>query len=140
MINLVEFDYNSMLKEAIQKVPKRAEKNSRFKIPQVNSEIEGQKTIVKNFSDITQQLRRDPNHVAKYLFKEFAARGNVQNNVLIIQSKVSRESLQKKLEAYIKEFIYCKTCGEPDTKLEKEDRITFMKCEACGAKHAARSV
>ena len=129
-----------MLKEAVEKIPKKTEKNSRFKIPQIVSEIEGQKTIIKNFSEITEQLRRDKNHVAKYFFKEFAARGDIQNNVLIIQTKVSGDSLQKKLEAYIKEFVYCKTCSEPDTKIEKEDRITFLKCEACGSKHAVRNL
>ena len=136
----MDLDYTSMLKGAVKKIPKKAEKSSRFKIPQIVSEIEGQKTIVKNFSEISAQLRRDPNHLAKYLFKEFAARGGVQNGVLIIQTKVSRDAIQKKLETYIKEFVYCKTCGEPDTKLEKEDRITFMRCEACGARHAVRDV
>lgn len=136
----LDFDYVDMLKEAMAKIPKKTERNSRFKIPQVVSEIEGQKTIIKNFSEIAEQLRRNPNHLAKYFFKEFAARGTIQNSSLIIQSKVSRDSVQKKLEAYIKEFVYCKTCGEPDTKLEKEDRMIFMKCEACGSRRVVRNV
>ncbi len=136
----MQLDYSSMLKEAVQKIPKKTEKNSRFKVPQAVSEIEGPKTVVKNFSEIAGQLRRDSNHLAKYLLKEFATRGNIQNSFLIIQTKASTDSIQKKLEAYIKEFVYCKTCGEPDTKIEKDDRLTFIKCEACGSKHAARNI
>lgn len=137
----MDSDYADMLKSVMEKIPKKdVEKSSRFKIPQVVSEIEGQKTVVKNFLEISERLRRDGKHLAKYFFKEFASRGEIQNNFLAIQKKASGDMLQKKLEAYIREFVYCKTCGEPDTKLEKEDRMTFMKCEACGSRRAVRDI
>ena len=34
----------------------------------------------------------------------------------------------------MKEFVYCKECGKPDTKLIKDERKYYIKCEACGAK------
>jgi len=30
--------------------------------------------------------------------------------------------------------IICPTCKSPDTRVEKENRITLLKCEACGAR------
>ena len=31
-------------------------------------------------------------------------------------------------------YVECPTCQSPDTKVEKENRISFLICEACGAK------
>jgi translation initiation factor 2 subunit 2 len=135
----MEFDYQEMLKSAMEKIPKKIDTTDRFKIPQAICEIHGSKTLIKNFNEILSGLRREPQHISRYLLKELAARGNVEGNMLVIQTKASTDMVQKKLEDYIKEFVYCRVCGEPDTKLSKEDRITFMKCDACGAKSPVRT-
>lgn len=133
-------DYESLLNRIYEKIPKKMETAERFKVPLVEVEIVGPKTVFKNFVQITTILRREPNHVAKFLFRELAAPGSIQNNTLIFQGKVGKEILQKKIEDYIKEFVYCKECGEPDTKLVKGNRVTYMVCEACGAKRPVRSL
>ena len=38
----------------------------------------------------------------------------------------------------MKEFVICKECGKPDTELKKENRLNFINCLACGAKHPVR--
>jgi len=35
--------------------------------------------------------------------------------------------------------VLCPECKKPDTQLKKEDRITTIKCSACGAKHPVRA-
>jgi translation initiation factor 2 subunit 2 len=137
---LMEFDYNQLLKKAQEKIPKKIDTTDRFKVPEVVCELHGNKTLVKNFMEIINILRREPNHMSKYLFKELATPGNVEGTMLILQTKVPIDMLQKKIEDYIKEFINCKECGEPDTRLVKEGRIIYMVCEACGAKHPVRSL
>lgn len=136
----MEFDYNEMLKGAMEKMPKKMDTSDRFKIPQAVCEIHGNKTLVKNFNEIINGLRRDASHLSKYLFKELAVPGSIEGSILTLQTKVSCDMMQKKIEDYIKEFVYCKVCGEPDTKLVKEERITFMKCDACGAKSPVRTI
>jgi translation initiation factor 2 subunit 2 len=133
-------EYQVLLKKAMEKIPRKTSSRERFEIPEVVSEIQGFKTLVKNFGKIAVELRREPSHLSKYLFKELATPGSIQGSVLILQSRFSKDVLQKKINDYVKEFVYCKVCGEPDTKLEKEDRITFMKCEACGARSPVRSI
>lgn len=133
-------DYESLLNQAFEKIPKKMETAERFKVPSVEIEIVGPRTVFKNFQQITTILRREPNHVAKFLSRELAAPGSIQANTLVFTGKVGREILQKKIEDYIKEFVYCKECREPDTKLVKEGRVTYMICEACGAKHPVRSL
>ena len=133
-------EYEEMLKKVMEKLPKRAEGSSRFKLPLAVCEVSGSKTIFKNFGEILSVMRREPHHFAKYLFKELATPGNLQGQTLIFQGRIQLAMLNKKIEDYVKGFVYCKECGEPDTKLVKEDRIIFMKCEACGSKHPVRSI
>ena len=133
-------DYENLLKRAIDKLPKKLETKDRFEIPTINAELSGSRTVLRNFGDILAILRRESNHLAKYLSKELATAGSVQGNILVFQGKLSKELLQKKVDDYVKEFVYCKQCKAPDTKIVKEDRLSFMKCDACGAKHPVRSI
>lgn len=133
-------NYEELLKRAYEKLPKRIEERKRFEVPVAIIEIQGNKALIKNFSDILVALRRDANHFSKFLMKELATPGSVQGSMLILQRKVSREILQKKIENYLKEFVYCKECREPDTKLIKEERIIILKCDACGAKYPVRNI
>lgn len=133
-------EYEELLKRAMEKLPKTIEKRERFEVPKILYEISGNKTVLKNFGEILVVLRRDAGHLAKYLSKELATAGSVQDNTLIFQGKISREILQKKIDDYVKEFVYCKECGKPDTKFVKEGRIYFLVCEACGAKKPVRSI
>jgi len=132
--------YEDMLKNAMEKMPKKSKEEKRFEIPRVITLIQGNKTIIKNFGEIVSALRRDERHLAKYIFKQLATPGNIENGTLVLQRKVYNDMLQKKLEDYIKEYVFCKVCGEPDTLLEKENRMIFMKCEACGARSSMRSI
>lgn len=136
----MDFSYESLLKGAMEKVPKREGSGKRFKVPQAIVEAQGAKTVIKNMAEISSALRREPEQVGRFIAKEMAAPGSIQNGTFVLQAKASKEMLQKKLEDYIKNFVYCRVCGEPDTKLEKDDRIVFIRCEACGARSAAKPV
>jgi len=134
----MEFEYQKLLKKAMDNLPKKTTTKERFVIPDLAYEQQGNKTILKNFVDLLNILRREPRHLARYLFKELATRGSIKNNSLVLDTRVSRENLTRKIESYVQEFINCKVCNEPDTKLIKEDRYIFMVCEACGAKTPIR--
>jgi translation initiation factor 2 subunit 2 len=124
----------------MEKLPKKAENKKRFTVPEVEFEFSGNKTIFKNFLAIANILRRNPAHLSKYLLKELATSGSIEGSTLVFQRKLPSNLLQEKLNSYIKKFVYCKVCGEPDTKLVKENRITFLVCEACGAKYPVENV
>lgn len=136
----MSFDYESLLKSGMEKVPKKEDTGKRFKMPQIVVEAQGTKTVIKNFDEIASALRRDPAHIARFISKELAAPGSVQSGSLVMQGKFPSELMRKKVEDYAKNFVYCRVCGEPDTKLEKDDRITFIRCEACGARSAAKPI
>jgi len=130
-------DYESLLEEVFKKIVKKETKD-RFKIPQIDGELQGTRFIIKNFKKIAEYLKRDPRHLAKQLMLSLASSGSIEGEVLILNSKLRRDVVQQKLEEYIKKYIFCKVCGEPDTKLIKEERIYFIQCDACGARYAVK--
>lgn len=129
-----------MLKEAKEKLPEDITKKKRLKIPRPKLMIQGNQTFIINFEDITNALRREPKHLAKFLFRELAKPGHLEGKRLILQGKVTKRLVEKKLKSYIREFVYCKECNRPDTKLVKESRILLMVCEACGARQPIRDI
>ena len=133
-------NYEKMLSEAMTKISKHVSKDTRLEIPSPQIIIQGNQTIITNFIEIANSIRRDPKHIAKFLFRELAVPGNINDTRLILQSKVYRNLIEKKINDYIKEFVECKECKKLDTVLIKEKRITFLKCEACGAKETVRNI
>jgi len=133
-------DYETLLNKAYEKLPKIEEQIDRFRIPIVETMIQGNQTIIKNFSQISEILRRDPSHILKFLTKELATPAGLNNERAILQAKLSQKIIQQKLEIYVNDYVLCKECKKPDTKLIKEDRITFLKCEACGAKSSLKAI
>jgi len=132
--------YEQMLKEAEKKISRDIYKESRLEIPPPNVITQGNKTFITNFIDIVNSIRRDPKHLAKFLFRELAKAGHIDSNRLILQGKVMKSLVQNKIDAYMKEFVLCKECNRPDTNIVKEDRLIFLKCEACGAKQPLRRI
>jgi len=132
--------YEDLLESALEKMPKKLHEKDRFQVPEVIIEPQGNKTLIKNFIDIANALRRDPNHISKYLFKELATPGGIQGSSLILQTRLTKETIQKKLESYISTYVFCKICGEPDTKFVKEGRITFVQCDACGSRSSYKAI
>jgi len=130
-------NYEELLEEAFKKIVKKETKD-RFQIPQIEGEMQGTKFIVRNFKKIADYLKRDPKHLAKYLMLSLATPGSIEGETLALNTKVRRDVVQQKLEEYIKKYVFCKVCGEPDTKLIKDDRIYFIQCDACGARYAVK--
>jgi len=38
-------------------------------------------------------------------------------------------------QIYVKDYVECPTCKSPDTKIVKENRISFLVCEAWKVVH-----
>src|SRR3989344_9555612 len=132
-------DYNSALDNVYKNLPESILKKERFELQEVKSIIQGNKTIISNFSSIVSQIRREPQHLLKFLLRELATPGNIDGPRLILGRKISSRLIQQKVEEYVKIFVLCHDCKKPDTKLIKEDKILSIKCMACGAKHPIKS-
>lgn len=133
-------EYKELLKEAREGLPKSVFEKERFEIPKIMGHIQGNKTILSNFLQIADILGRKPEHLLKYILKELAAPGEIKKNgSVIIGTKISALRINEKVRQYTNEFVLCPECGKPDTKIEKEDKFTFLKCHACGARHPIKT-
>lgn len=131
--------YEKMLEEAYKKVKQVSHvKEDRFNLPKIKGYFEGRKTILTNFFQIVNYIRRNPEHFQKFILRELAASGQKDGERFILNIKVPSKKINQKIEEYVKEFVLCRECKKPDTELIKEDRLTFLHCLACGAKHSVR--
>lgn len=131
--------YEGLLNEAYGKVKQVKESGARFEIPKIEGRIEGKKTILTNFMQIISHLRRPVEHFQKFLLKELATPGQLEGERLILNNKIPSAKINQKIEEYADEFVLCRECKKPDTEIIKEDRLSFLHCLACGAKHSIRS-
>ena len=128
-------NYNDLLTRARNQLPESVNIAERFEVPKVKGHLEGNKTIISNFNQITQTLGREPAHILKYLLKELATPGVIKSQMLILGTKASASRINEKIVNYAREFILCTDCGKPDTKLLMEGNLQMLKCTACGSKH-----
>ncbi len=126
-------NYNELLNKAYENI-KPCEECERFAVLKAEGLIEGNKTIISNFMQIANCLRREPEHLAKFIFKELAAPGEIQGDRLILIKKVSSQNINEKIKLYAEKFVLCPNCKKPDTALIQENDTTFIRCLACGAK------
>ena len=132
-------EYITLLKKAKAQLPETAVRSERFEIPQVTGHIQGSKTLVTNFAQICTTLNRPQEQILKFLQRELATPATIDGPRLSLGRKISSELINQKLAQYCKDFVICKECGKPDTKLEKEEKYLFIKCSACGAKNPVKT-
>lgn len=131
--------YMELLKKAKENLPELKKGSERFEIPKADV-ITGKQTVIKNFADISKKLRRDPKHIAKFLLKELAVPGSLDESGLVLQGKVYSSLINQRIEEYTKDFVLCHECGKADTAVQKIEKTLVMKCEACGAKRSLRMI
>ena len=133
-------DYKSMLENVRKSLPEVVFTKERFEIPKVLGHIQGNRTIISNFTQIASTLRRDVDHMLKFVLKELATPGEIKKSgSLILGTKVPASRINEKIRQYANEFVLCFECGKPDTQIVKEDVLTYLKCTACGAKNIVKA-
>ena len=133
-------EYKELLKKAREKLPKSVFEKKRFEIPKIIGHVQGNRTVLSNFLQIADILRREPEHLLKYILKGLATPGEIKKSgSVIIGAKIGASRINEKIRQYANEFVLCQECGKPDTKIEKEGNFHFLKCQACGARHPIKS-
>ena len=127
-------DYEKLLKRIENGISQKSDSVNRFELPMVDVTWEGKKTILRNFIEFPKAFRRDPTIILQYLSKEFAVPAERIGDAAMFIGKRDPDDFTRLLKIYVKDYIECPTCKSPDTRIEKEKRISFLNCEACGAK------
>ena len=123
-----EDDYMALLNRAKIACPETIENHERFEIPELEILQEGKITVFRNFIDVTDKLRRDPQHVLQFLLKELGAPGNVEGRRAVFKAKISPNQINDKIQMYTETYVICSECGLPDTKMVKDGRTLMLEC------------
>ena len=133
-------DYDKMLADVRKNLPEAVFVKERFEIPKVMGHVQGNRTIISNFLQIASTLRREVDHMLKYVLKELATPGEIKKSgALIMGTKVPASRINDKIRQYAHEFVLCSECGKPDTQLVREGDLMYLKCTACGAKNFVKA-
>ncbi len=136
---MADDDYLSLLKRAKDDLPDTIEKHERFSIPEPDVFQEGKQTVIRNFGDIVDTLRRDEEHLLHYLQRELGAPGEIDGRRAILKARLSSDQIMDRIESYTSSFVLCSECGRPDTKITKDGRVLVLECDACGAHRPVHS-
>lgn len=111
----------------------------RYKMPKLITKIEGRgngiKTNVVNMVDVAKALARNPSYTTKYFGCELGAQSKFdeKTGTSIVNGAHDTTKLASLLENFIKKYVQCYGCGNPETEvvITKTQLIT-LKCAACG--------
>ncbi|MEM0359963.1 MAG: translation initiation factor IF-2 subunit beta [Candidatus Diapherotrites archaeon] len=131
-------NYEELLEKAYKQIPPESLKKERFEMPKLQVIVQGNKTIVANFSKTIKDLQREEKHALKYFTSQAASAANIEGGRLILKGVFSQHELQGFLEDYVKRFVLCRECSRPDTKIIEQKGVKILKCSACGAITAIR--
>lgn len=137
---MAELNYEKMLEEAYEELPPEVFKRERLEVPKASYIVFGSRTFLTNFREICNALNRDPSHLLRFLAREMATSGALDGARAVFQGKFECETLNRLIRRYMEEFVICPVCKRPDTKIIKEKRLSFLLCEACGAKSPVRRI
>jgi len=139
-VNALKYDYNELLKRARAQVPEVTLKRERLELPRLFVSMVGMRTTIANFREVADTLDRDPQHILKFLTREMATAATYHDGRAIFQGKFPRDTFERLLQRYMEAFVICPVCKRPDTKVLKEKRLSFLVCNACGAKSSIKQL
>ena len=130
--------YEALLKKAYANVTVQSESTERFTVPEAKVYIEGKTTVLENFAEIADIVRRDQDHLMKFLLGELGTAGKIDGNRAIFNGKFEQSLINGLIRSYVDDYVICSECGKPDTRLVKDDRVLLLRCDACGGHRPVR--
>eukprot|EP00892_Ulva_mutabilis_P011881 jgi/Ulvmu1/9065/UM005_0158.1 len=110
----------------------------RYRMPKLVAKVEGRgngiKTNVVNNVDIARALDRPPTYTLKHFGCELGAQTNFdkKTGTSIVNGAHDAKKLSEVLEIFIKKYVQCYSCGNPETVIKIRRECIFLKCKACG--------
>ncbi len=134
------FDYQALLQRAREQLPPEVYERPRFTIPKVSAFIQGPRTVIRNFKEIIDSLRREPRHLIRFLSRELATAGETRGRQAIFNGRFNTRGLDELVQRYVKEYVLCPICNGPDTDMQREERLLVLVCSVCGGRTPLKSI
>jgi translation initiation factor 2 subunit 2 len=142
-----DYEYNELLERVFQMLSennpdlaKSKKKSIQIKPPEVLREGT-KKTVWANYQEICDMMHRQSDHVLAYARAELGTSISVDGNQrLVIKGRFQPKQIESVVRHYVHEYVSCRTCKSPDTLLKKENRLYFIKCQACGSTRSVATI
>lgn len=133
-------NYDNLLLRAQKQLETINVEHKRFVIPELESLVQGRKTILKNAGQVCKILKRDIQHLLKYFVKETGIPATNDDTKIVLNGNVNSFRVKQIYDRYIEEFVLCKQCKKPETRIIVEKGVLLLKCDACGAINPLRKL
>ncbi|RNF24639.1 putative eukaryotic translation initiation factor 5 [Trypanosoma conorhini] len=114
----------------------------RYKMPTIQTKVEGSgngiKTVFPNIHDVCLAINRPEEVLMKFFQSEIGAQRTVleKDDKFLIMGSHTEERVQEKIYDFIRKFVLCRNCRNPETQLvvetTKKTPYISMSCGACG--------
>lgn len=108
----------------------------RYKMPKLTAKVEGNgngiKTVLTNISAVAKSLGRPASYPTKYFGCELGAQVKMQDDLYVVNGAHDPDKLLVLLYSFIKRFVLCPKCSNPETDLNVSGGAIRQKCIACG--------
>ncbi|ROV99148.1 hypothetical protein VMCG_06644 [Cytospora schulzeri] len=114
----------------------------RYKMERLQTKVEGKgngiKTVIVNLTSVAQSLARPGSYLIKFFGFELGAQTNIdpKDDRWIINGAHESSKLQDLLDIFIKKFVLCHKCKNPETVVNIKDGHIILDCKACGQRSA----
>jgi translation initiation factor 2 subunit 2 len=133
-------NYDNLLQRARKQLESINIEHERFVIPELENLIQGKKTLLKNAVQVAKSLKRDVQHLLKFFVKETGVPATCDDAKVVLNGIVNSYKVNLIYNKYIDEFVLCKQCKKPETRIITEKGVLLLKCDACGGINPVRKV
>ncbi|XP_033627197.1 eukaryotic translation initiation factor 5-like [Asterias rubens] len=110
----------------------------RYKMPRLVAKVEGKgngiKTVISNMVEVSKCLGRPPTYPTKFFGCELGAQTqfDFKNERYIVNGSHDVSKLQDLLDVFIRKYVLCPGCDNPETNLIVKKGSIGQHCVACG--------
>jgi translation initiation factor 5 len=110
----------------------------RYKMPKIQTVLQGSGNGIKtkwiNLPEVTNALKVPLEYPLKFIGKELGSNTEVKSNSYLINGNHTAETMQEKLDKFIKKYVLCPKCKFPEIygKIKIKKGEIRCQCRSCG--------
>lgn len=109
--------------------------SDKISFPPLKVVYQNRVSVIANFGEFPKILNRTKDEISHFFQEETATRISINaQQQLIIHGKFNESRCEYILKNYIRQFVMCRQCNGLNTKLQKENGLSFLDCNQCGAR------
>lgn len=117
-----------------------ADPRYRYTMPALAVKHEGsskmKKSVIVNLNEVSRAVGRPAEYLLTHLGQSLNAANKIEKDKAYIAGHHDAKLLQQHVLVFIKEFVMCKHCNNPETSCglegNKKNKILFLLCKSCG--------